>query len=66
MRLGARNSLPGKIVAITRGPTSAKVNIGNGIIVTSSITTKAADDLDLTVGNSVCAIVKASDVIIGK
>jgi len=68
MKLSARNSLPGKIVAITRGPTSAKVkvDIGNGIIVTSSITTEAADDLDLTVGDSVCAIVKASDVIIGK
>ncbi|MEA4838734.1 MAG: TOBE domain-containing protein [Rhodospirillaceae bacterium] len=68
MKLSARNNLPGKIVDITRGPTSAKVkvDIGNGVVVTSSITTEAADDLGLKVGDSVSAIVKASDVIIGK
>lgn len=52
MKLSARNSLSGKIVAITRGPTSAKVkvDIGNGIIVTSSITTEAATREDALLG----------------
>lgn len=68
MKLSARNHLEGKIVDITRGPTSAKVkiDIGNGVVVTSSITTEAADDLKLAVGDSVSAIIKSSDVIIGK
>jgi molybdopterin-binding protein len=68
MKLSARNVVAGKIVEITRGPTSAKVKIdvGGGLVITSSITTEAADDLALAVGDSVSAIVKSSDVLIGK
>ena len=68
MKLSARNVLAGKVTEISRGPTSAKVkiDIGGGVIVTSSITTEAADDLALAVGDAVSAIVKSSDVVIGK
>ncbi|MTJ82959.1 MAG: transporter [Telmatospirillum sp.] len=68
MKLSARNALPGKVVDVLRGPTTAKVkiDIGNGVIVTSSITTEAADDLAIKVGDAVSAIIKSSDVIIGK
>ena len=68
MKLSARNIIKGKVVDIAKGPATAKVkiDIGGGNILTSSITTEAADDLDLQVGDQVSAIVKSSDVIIGK
>lgn len=68
MKLSARNILKGKVVDVAKGPATAKIkiDIGGGVIITSSITTEAADDLGLAVGDAVSAIVKASDVIIGK
>lgn len=38
----------------------------SGVIVTSSITNEAVDDLGLKVGDKVTAVIKASDVMIGK
>ncbi|GIK48248.1 MAG: molybdopterin-binding protein [Hyphomonadaceae bacterium] len=68
MRISARNQIPGKIVQVAKGQTTAhvRVDIGNGVIVTSSITNEAVDDLGLKPGDDVVAIVKASDVMIGK
>jgi molybdopterin-binding protein len=68
MKLSARNVLPGKVVAVTKGSTTAhvKVEVAPGITITSSITNEAADDLDLKVGDTVSAVIKAPDVIIGK
>ncbi len=68
MKLSARNALTGKIESIHKGAvtTTVKVDVGNGIHVTSSITNDAAEDLGLKVGDAVTAIIKSSDVIIGK
>jgi molybdopterin-binding protein len=68
MKLSARNVIPGKVEHIHKGAvtTSLKVDVGNGIHITSSITNEAAEDLKLKVGDSVSAIIKSSDVIIGK
>lgn len=68
MKISARNQIPGVIVQVTKGQTTAhvRVDIGNGTIVTSSITNESVDELQLKVGDHVVAIVKASDVIIGK
>lgn len=68
MKLSARNVLQGKVTEVTRGPTTAriKIQISAGAVVTSSITTEAADDLKLAVGDQVSAIIKASDVMVGK
>ena len=67
MKLSARNQLVGKVVEVTKGQTTAhiRVDIG-GNIITSSITNGAVDDLGLKVGDEVTAIIKSSDVIIGK
>jgi molybdopterin-binding protein len=67
MKLSARNQLTGKIVEVTKGQTTAhiRVDIG-GKIITSSITNEAVDDLALAIGDEVTAIIKSSDVIIGK
>lgn len=68
MKLSARNILPGKVVAVTKGATTAhvKVELGSGLTITSSITNEAVDELALKVGDSVSAVVKSSDVMIGK
>ncbi len=51
-----------------KGQTTAhvRVDIGGGKIITSSITNEAVDDLALAVGDEVTAVIKSSDVIIGK
>jgi molybdopterin-binding protein len=68
MKLSARNVLPGKVVAVTKGSTTAhvKVELVSGLTITSSITNEAIDDLELKVGDSVSAVIKSSDVMIGK
>jgi len=66
MKISARNALPGKIVDIKKGATTAHVRIDvKGTIVTASITNEAVDDLGLKVGDKVLhAVIKASDVMV--
>ena len=68
MKLSARNALRGKIESLQKGAvtTTVKIAVGGNNHVTSSITNDAADDLALKVGDEVTAIIKSSDVIIGK
>ena len=68
MKLSARNQIKGKVVEVTKGQTTAHVrlDIGNGTIVTSSITNEAVDELGLAVGDQAIAVIKASDVMIAK
>ncbi len=67
MKISARNRLKGTIVEVTKGATTAhvRIDIGNGAIVTSSITNEAVDELGLAVGGIAYAVVKASDVMVG-
>jgi molybdopterin-binding protein len=53
MKLSARNVLPGRIIAVTKGATRAhiKVELVPGLTMISSITNEAVDDLDLKVGD---------------
>jgi molybdopterin-binding protein len=65
MKISARNALGGKIVNIKKGATTAHVEIDvSGTIVTASITNESVDNLNLKVGDSVHAIIKASDVMV--
>jgi molybdopterin-binding protein len=66
MKLSARNAMPGKVVSVTRGATTAhvKVEVAPGFVITASITNEAVDELGLAVGKAATAIVKSSDVII--
>lgn len=68
MRLSARNQLKGKIVAVTKGQTTAhvRIDIGSGHTVTAAITNEAVDELGLAVGDEAIAVIKASDVMVGK
>jgi len=45
---------------------NVKIDIGHGIVVTSSITAEAVRDLKLKKGDDAYAIIKVSEVIVGK
>lgn len=66
MKISARNQLKGKIVEVKKGATTSHVrlDIGDGVIVTGSITNEAVDELGLKEGASAYAVIKASDVMI--
>ena len=65
MKISARNQLKGRIVEVKKGTTTAHVRIDiGGQVVTAAITNESVDDLRLTSGQSACAVIKASDVMI--
>ncbi len=68
MRISARNRLKGRVVEVNKGATTAHVTIdlGGGAVVTASVTNQAVDELGLKAGDEAYAIVKASDVMVGK
>jgi molybdopterin-binding protein len=68
MEISARNKIKGTITEITLGSVMAKVkiDIGNGNVISSVITIESVTDLDLKVGDGVYAIVKSTEVMIGK
>ena len=68
MKLSARNKFIGKVTDVTRGAVNGivKIELSNGQHITSSITLEAIDDLDITVGKEVTAIIKSTSVLIGK
>lgn len=67
MKISARNVLPGKVTEIVTGAVTSHVRIDvGGSIVTASITNEAVKELDLKVGEKAYAVVKATDVMVGK
>jgi molybdopterin-binding protein len=68
MKLSARNQLKGRVVAVHKGTTTAhvRIDIGGGVVVTSSITNEAVDELGLKTGDEAYAVIKASDVMVAK
>lgn len=68
MRLSARNVIKGTVVKVTRGATTAhvKIDVGGGTIITASITNEAVDELGLKSGDIAYAVIKASDVMVGR
>ncbi len=67
MQISARNVLSGRVVAITKGATTAhvKIEISPETVVTASIINEAVDALKLEVGKPAHAVIKASDVMVG-
>lgn len=67
MRLSTRNHIKGTVVNIRKGVTTAsvRVDIGGGEFITSLITNEAVDELGLTSGQIVLAVINPSDVMIG-
>jgi len=68
MKLSARNVLSGTVTDVKKGSTTAhvRIDIGGGNVITASITNEAVDDLKLKKGDKASAIIKASEIIVGK
>ncbi|MBI1202421.1 MAG: transporter [Rhodopseudomonas sp.] len=66
MKLSARNQLQGKIVEVKKGVTTAhvRIDVGGGQLITASITNESVDELNLEVGKTAYAIVKATSVMV--
>jgi molybdopterin-binding protein len=67
MELSARNQLRGTVKSVTLGNVMAEVvvNVG-GQEIASAITRSSAERLGVAEGDTVVAIVKATEVLIGK
>jgi molybdopterin-binding protein len=67
LKTSIRNTIRGRIAAITRGPVSTEViiHVAPGIDLVSVITTEAAERMKLKEGQSAYALVKASSISVG-
>jgi molybdate transport system regulatory protein len=68
MKISARNVLAGTVKDITKGAVNAEIalTLEGGETVVAIITNSSVDSLGLREGNSAYAIIKASEVMIGK
>ena len=68
MQLSARNQLKGKVQNVDKGAVMAniKIEITEPNVITAVITKESAEKLGLTEGDDVCAIIKSTEVIVGK
>jgi molybdate transport system regulatory protein len=68
MKISARNILAGKVDKVIKGAVSAEIDLtlDGGETVVATITNVSANALGLTTGTPAFAIIKASEVIIGK
>ncbi len=66
MRISARNVLKGKIKNVKHGSVNSEVTIGlaGGVEIVSIITKKSAQNLRLSKGKAVYAVIKATNVMI--
>jgi molybdopterin-binding protein len=66
MRISARNQIKGTVIEVKKGATTShvRVDIGNGQVITSSITNEAVDELGIKAGGKAIVVIKASDVMI--
>lgn len=67
MAVSARNQLKGKITDIVLGTVMAHIMVQVGEnVIESVITRRSVDELNLKKGDSVTAIIKATEVLIAK
>lgn len=67
MEISARNQLRGKVTAIKLGTIMAEVNLQiGGQEVVAAVTRSSVERLGLKVGDDAVAIIKATEVMIGK
>ena len=67
MSISARNHLKGKITGLTLGDVMAHVTIKVGQnIIESVITRQSAEEMNLKKGDTVTAVVKATEVMVSK
>ena len=65
--INARNQFSGTVVEIIRGPVLSEIDVETAAgIVTSVITTRSIDALDLQLGAEVLTVFKSTEVMIAK
>jgi len=67
LKTSARNRLPGVVTRVKLGNVMAQIDIraGDNHLV-SVITREAAEELDLKEGDEVVAIIKSTEIMVGK
>jgi len=66
MKLSARNQFPGVVCKVTEGAVNGIVVIDvNGTPVSATISMSAIKELGLGVGKKACAVIKATEVMVG-
>jgi len=68
MKISARNVLAGRVERVIKGAVNAEVDLhlAGGEKIAAVITNASVDALGLSAGNAALAIIKASNVIVGK
>ena len=68
MRLSARNQLDGVVVRVDHGGVMSTVfiRLSGGQEVVAAITKDSAENLELAEGDAVTAVIKATEVMVGK
>jgi molybdate transport system regulatory protein len=68
LKISARNRLKGRVLSVEKDRITGKVKMEIKVpaIITAVITKEAIEDLDIKVGDEVEAIVKSTEVMIGK
>ena len=68
MELSARNQLKGKVANVELGAVMAniKIDVSEPSVITAVITKESAERLGLSEGDDVTALIKSTEVIIGK
>lgn len=68
MKISARNQIKGIVTEIKPGVVNARVmlDIGGGNRLSSVITMESVEELNLKPGDTVYAIIKSTEVMIGK
>ncbi|CAE6735506.1 TOBE domain-containing protein [Candidatus Nitrotoga fabula] len=66
-KVNVRNQFRGKVIEILAGPVVSEIVVGTPFgTITSVITTRSINELDLTEGSDVVAMVKSTEVSIAK
>lgn len=68
MRISARNQLPGTVTRVDIGAVMSTVviRLAGGEEVVAAITKDSAEHLELAVGDTVTAVIKATEVMVAK
>jgi len=68
MKLSARNQLRGRVVSLKLGTVMAEVtlDVGGGNHIVAAITRASAESLGLREGEEATAVIKATEVLVGK
>jgi len=67
MRISARNSIAGKVIAIRTSSNTSHIDISIvGTILTAEVSNETVEELDLKIGDKVYAVVKPNDIMLAR